>query len=363
MQHEIIVSSIGYNSVRGTGADTYWQQSPGDTQEMPVIHDIDPQKYLNSKGQKFLNKSSLIYCNIAFQCIHDRGLQHMITTCPDRIGLYDSSELSNVEACFMFDLIAKNEGPDYVSPMNAPNTIANAAASEMAIQAGIKGPNVSVCCGAAGSLQALDIACLHLKQGVTDYAIVGSTEVINKYQASIRKGENRDTSFYSSELGAALLIEKGTAAALADGSKRLAVIKQFASGTQMAGESKEELLWRLLQKITENTYHIARIDLLIVSGGAHNMVETDLDELLKIKNFKAPLVYLEKQFGSGDNAGGILGVTYAIGIFTGKILNIPANTGSISTTENKIQHVIVASIDSSGAASVVLVSNSLSNSI
>jgi len=131
----------------------------------------------------------------------------------------------------------------------------------------------------------------------------------------------------------------------------------------MAGESKEELLWGLLQKITESTYDLPQIDLLIMSGGAHNVGETDLDNLLKMKNFKAPLVYLEKQFGSGDNAGGILGVTYAIGIFTGKLLKISANTGSISTAENKIQNVIVASIDTTGAASVVLVSNSLSNSI
>ena len=356
MHHEIIVSAIGYNSVNGTGADSFWKHLSNNNLGTAVIHDIDPQKYLNDKGQKFLNKASLIYCNIAFQCIYNRDLRGLINTSPDRIGLYDSSELSNVEACFTFDMIAKNEGPDYVSPMNAPNTIANAAASQMAIQAGIKGPNVSLCSGAAGSLQALDVACLHLRQHITDYAIVASTEVINKYQTAIRMGERRNTSFCSSELGAALLIEKANATDHTDPSKRLAVIKQFASGTQMQHESKEELLCRLINKVMESTDNVPPVDLLIVSGGAHNINEKSFDHILKSHGFKAPLLYSEKEFGSGDNAGGILGIMFAVGIFTGKLSGIPGHTESNDLAQNPIQHAIVASIDTAGGASVVLIS-------
>lgn len=358
MQNKIIVSAIGYNSVYGTGAENYWKQIQGKHHNLgsSVIEDIDPQKYLNSKGQKFLNKASLIYCNIAFQCIYQRNLTEFIQENPDRIGLYDSSELSNIEACFQFDLIAKNEGPDYVSPMNAPNTIANAAASQMAIQAGVRGPNFTICAGASGSLQAVDVACMHLKQQITDFAIVGSTEVVNKYQMAVRRGEKRNPLNDSEEQGVALLLER-----VSDESKmdiQLAVIDKFASGTQMFQESKEELIWRLISDITSGKVVPDQIDLCIVSGGTFILNKLKLSEIFEQNKFNMPIVaYPEKQAGAGDNAGGILGIVCAIGIFLKKITSIPTDTEILNLENYKIRNVLVISVDTTGGASVALVSN------
>jgi 3-oxoacyl-[acyl-carrier-protein] synthase II len=354
MENNILVTAIGYNSVYGTGAENYWKQvQAGHSHNGPsVITDIDPQKYLNSKGQKYLNKASLIYCNIAFQCIYQRQLQDFIKANPDRVGLYDSSELSNVEACFQFDLIAKNEGPDYVSPMNSPNTIANASASQMAIQAGVKGPNFTVCSGTSGSLQAVDIASMHLNHRITDYAIVGSTEVINKYQTAIRRGEKRNPMSDSAEQGAALLLERFSDEDNTNRSK-LAVLKKRTSGMQLLGESKEELLWRL---ITEFINTSEPIDLCIISGGGQSIDGAALNSLFEKKQFQSPIAFPEKQSGFGDNAGGILGILYAIGIFQGKISSIPVYTGSQSIDGSKMQNLLVISVDTTGNASAIMVS-------
>ncbi len=349
MKNKIIVSSIGYNSVHGIGPENYWKQfEQGQSfDSCALIEDVDPHKYLNSKGQKFLNRASLIYCNIAFQCIHNRGLLEYIKANPDRVGLYDSSELSNLEACFQFDIIAKNEGPDYVSPMNAPNTIANAAASQMAIQAGVKGPNFTVCAGALGSLQALDIASMHLNQNITDYAIVGSTEVINKYQTAIRRGEHRNPMLDSSEQGVALLLERTSDVNAV--SQALAVLERFSSGTQMPKETKEDLIWRLIRSVIDEGFSP---DLCVLSGGSNTINELKLNGIFAENNFDTKIVYPEKHTGVGDNAGGTLGVVYAIGIFKEKIFN-----DAIQTSGPKIKNILVLSADSVGGASVCLVSN------
>lgn len=353
MENKIIISAIGYNSVYGTGAENYWKQVQPIHSHTGAssISDIDPQKYLNTKGQKYLNKASLIYCNIAFQCINQRQLQNFIKENPDRVGLYDSSELSNVEACFQFDLIAKNEGPDYVSPMNAPNTIANAAASQMAIQAGVKGPNFTVCSGASGSLQAVDIASMHLNHRITDYAIVGSTEVINKYQTAIRRGEKRDPLTDSAEQGAALLLERFSDQD-SPSRPKLAILKKRTSGMQLLGESKEELLWRLISEFISAD----QIDLCVISGGSQSIDGAALNAVFEKKQFSCPVAYPEKQSGFGDNAGGILGIIYAIGIFQHKISSIPTHAGNKAIDTGKMRNLLILSIDTTGNASAALVS-------
>jgi 3-oxoacyl-[acyl-carrier-protein] synthase II len=356
MDNQIIVSAIGYNSVYGTGESAYWEQFKNQERNdgsSAVIGVVDPQKYMNVKGQKYLNKASLIYCNIAFQCVDQRGLANYIKEFPDKVGLYDSSELSNIDACFQFDLIAKNEGPDYVSPMSAPNTIANAAASQMAIQAGIKGPNFTLCSGANSSLQALDIACLHLKQNIVDFAVVGSTEVINKYQTAVRRGEKRNSSLESKEQGAALLVEKMPVNGSKNDSTPLAVLLQFSSGTQLEHETQADFLWRLISQVIGKSGKNTPVHLCVLAGGAYAINELAIRNKLSAENIDAPFAFPEKLLGAGDNAGGILGIMYAIGLFQGKVPPIYEDEKPHTTPDN----VLVISVDTAGGGTVVLVAN------
>ncbi|AZA83930.1 hypothetical protein C1637_13110 [Chryseobacterium lactis] len=326
--NDIVISAIGFNSVSGTEINEYLSNSEGRFPSSMIIEDHDPQQFLKPKGQRFLNKATLLYCNTAFQAIHNRDLMQYIQSSPERIGLYDGTELSNLEDCFIFDLTARNQGPDRVSPMKAPSTIANAAASQMAIQAGIKGPNFSVCAGMAGSLQALDIACLHLKQRMIDYGIAASTEVRNKYQLSIRNNQQK----LSPELGISMILEHRETLEK-DARKPLAGIKLIHSETFMVNDHFEFYLYEIVFPVIQ----LYEIDTTIISGGGFMINEKIFNNLFKENHIDVTVLYPEQQFGDLDNAGGMFGIAYAISIFNGQ---------NIHKTDKK--DIIVLSIDPSG---------------
>ena len=330
---DIVISVIGFNSPYGTEINDFLKSENVRFEKFNILEDYDPQKYLKPKGQRFLNKATLVYCNVAFKAIHDRQLESKIKNSPERVGLYDGTELSNLEDCFVFDLTAKNIGPDRVSPMKAPSTIANAAASQMAIQAGIKGPNFSVCAGMAGSLQALDIACLHLKQEFIDYSIIGSTEVRNDYQQSIHLGLNLGEIESSPELGISFLLERRETL-LSDNRKPLASIKTIFSETFTTDtESIESFLINTI--INLNMRY--PFDIIIISGGVQMVDLEEIGNVFEENGMNMMVMCPEKQFGVMDNAGGMFGIANGVSIFHEK-----------SSEKTELEHILVISIDKSG---------------
>ncbi|BAP31985.1 beta-ketoacyl synthase [Chryseobacterium sp. StRB126] len=326
----IVISAIGFNSSRGTEINEFLNNSGNLTPSSFIIEDHDPQKFLKPKGQRFLNKATLIYCNTAFQSIHNRDLSQYIQDTPERIGLYDGTELSNLEDCFVFDLTAKNQGPDRVSPMKAPSTIANAAASQMAIQTGIKGPNFSVCAGMAGSLQALDIAYLHLKQGIIDYGVIASTEVRNTYQKAIQKKQRNQ----SPELGISMILERQESLEK-DNRKPLAGIRMLHSETYTNDAVPFETY---LYETISPLLGVYDVDTIIVSGGVSALNENIFECLFKENDFSIKVLYPENELGDLDNAGGMLGIAYSISIFNGQ---------NAHKTDKK--NILVLSVDPSGS--------------
>jgi len=351
---DILITAIGYNSPSGTGLESFIKQiNSQHTETGKEIEVVDPQLYLGTKGIKFLNKATKMYCNVAFQCIEEQQLKQHIEASADKIGLYDCSDLSNIQDGFLFDLTAKVEGPDSVSPMSAPNTIANASSSQMAIKSNIKGPNFTVCSGACSSLQALDIANLHLKQGIINHAIVGSTEVVAKYQEAVRRGEKRGTDKNSNEVAVAMLLQRRDELT---GEKQYARVLGFQSGTQLLEENPEELLQRLINQSIKQHPEFP-VDLIVVGGGYHNLNLQSFESKLAAK---VPVAYPESLLGSGDNAGGMLGVLYAIGIFRNEIKEVVQLNGQDDFVKKEIDtrpigNVLVCTIDKTGYALVTLI--------
>lgn len=349
---KLAITSIGFNSPNGTGIDNFYNQiNFGCTKE--VIENYDPQQYLGTKGLRYLNKATLLYCNLAFQVIEERGLRGEIAQKSDRIGLYDGSDLSNIEDGFIFDFIAKTEGPDLASPMSAPNTIANASSSMMAIKANVKGPNFTVCGGVCGSLQALDIASLHISEGMTDYGILVSTEVTSKYHKAVRKGEKRNTDVSEAgEMGISLLVEPLNNAE-DQGVKIYSKVIDITSGHKLLNESSEDLLTRLAVTLIKDNKLVP--DVFIIGGGIQNLNPGQLRQTLnKEVSTGFPIYYPELVYGNGDNAGGFAGILYAIGLFEKKITNllVKLDEQKLSTQAHSqpITKAIIASIDKAGYA-------------
>ncbi|PWK17619.1 3-oxoacyl-[acyl-carrier-protein] synthase II [Arcicella aurantiaca] len=350
------ITSIGFNSVCGTGQNAYYELVHTLPSEKK-ISTYDPEGFLGTKGIRFLNNATLMYCNLAFQCISNRNLGAKIIAEADKIGLYDGSDLSNIEDGFIFDLTAKMDGPALVSPMSAPNTIANASSSMMAIKSTIKGPNFTVCGGACGSLQALDIALLHLSENMIDCAIVGSTEITSRYHQAVRQGELRGEAQEQDapEMGIAFSIES-LENAQKQGTEILGTILGVHSGQKLRKETSEGLLIRLCSQLLKQTdLSSEQLDGLILSAGSHCIDEVIFKKQVNEKiNPDLAIIYPESVHGYGDNAGGFAGMLFGIGLFNQKIKNNLPSLRIDGTPKESYKHLIIATIDRTGYGIVTL---------
>jgi hypothetical protein len=130
---------------------------------------------------RHLNSATLFFGSTAAALLEAEKLKRLGTQCPDKVGIYVTAETINLEDDFGFDLSAKVHGPDYVSPLQAPNTLANVVGSHFASYAGITGPNCTISAGQTGGFQAIQVATLGLSEQAIDMAIVGGVEVCSDY--------------------------------------------------------------------------------------------------------------------------------------------------------------------------------------
>jgi 3-oxoacyl-(acyl-carrier-protein) synthase len=109
------------------------------------------------------------------------------------------------------------ESPDSASPFLFPNTVANAPASQAAIEVGIKGPNVTITQKDSSALNALFYARMLLVDGRADALLVGAADEWNlvyhrAYERVHATRTERRPGFVLGEGAAVVLVEDETAA-------------------------------------------------------------------------------------------------------------------------------------------------------
>ncbi|MEU2610291.1 beta-ketoacyl synthase N-terminal-like domain-containing protein [Micromonospora sp. NPDC007271] len=97
-----------------------------------------------------------------------------------------SSNLGNVATvCDIVDQVRAG-GLRGVSPMQAPNASSNIIASSIAIRYGFTGPNLMVCSGATGGLDALRLGALLVRSGRAPRVVVVGAEPADETATSLR---------------------------------------------------------------------------------------------------------------------------------------------------------------------------------
>jgi 3-oxoacyl-(acyl-carrier-protein) synthase len=115
------------------------------------------------------------------------------------------------------------DGPESASPFLFPNTVANAPASQAAIELGLKGPNVTITQKDPAALNSLFYARMLLEDGAADALLVGAADEWNLvyhrgYEAVRATRTARHPGFVSGE-GAAVILVEEEGAALARGAR------------------------------------------------------------------------------------------------------------------------------------------------
>lgn len=139
---------------------------------------VDPASLVGRKGMRYKDRATrLAYC-ATDAVLRDAGLltDDGLTVPAASTGVVASSTLGNVDTVVRAADTIQAETVTGTSPMDLPNASSNVIASSMAIRFGLRGPNLMVCNGATGGLDAVRWAVTMLAAGRAERMLVLGVE-------------------------------------------------------------------------------------------------------------------------------------------------------------------------------------------
>lgn len=254
---------------------------------------------------------------------------------PVSTGVYVAADTINLEDDFEFDMCAKNIGPDYVSPLKAPNTLANVVGSHLARLYNIQGPNCTIAAGQHGWLQALDVAQLALQAKTIQRALVGAVEVSSRFHKSF--GREREM---------ALLI------GLVPHASEPVRFREPLLGRLPKWDTRHlfEALTNYLEKQGVN-----RVNAIVQTGDPLSPDrQEDIDKALIDSGLSRCRIKGETLFGNGESGSAGLAMLFAEELLTGKssLASLPQKIYGTPTLETTT--VLVLSLDADLGYSALL---------
>jgi len=151
-----------------------------DTAAYPVhfggeIKHFDPAKYIDFRESKRMDRFSQFAVSAAKQAVADSGLDFSKED-PYRAGSIVATGIGGIKEIEEQHLILLKKAPMRISPFTVPRLMANAAAGNIAIQYGLRGPNFCVASACASSNHAIGEAFCNIQSGRSDIMITGGTE-------------------------------------------------------------------------------------------------------------------------------------------------------------------------------------------
>jgi 3-oxoacyl-[acyl-carrier-protein] synthase II len=182
-----VVSSIGagvedferalYAGKSGIGPSQLF----GDAAVTAEVRDFNPQPWLGNKGIRVLDRMARLVCVAGHMALSGAALSRGDTAASDPdIGLVCGTMLGSVHSITSFDWSGLEEGPNYVNPMDFPNTVINSAAGQAAIKFKLGGVNSTICGGGASGLYALHYAAEFLRLGRARILLAGGAEELSQ---------------------------------------------------------------------------------------------------------------------------------------------------------------------------------------
>jgi 3-oxoacyl-[acyl-carrier-protein] synthase II len=177
MQKRVVVTGIGIISPIGNGKEAFWENlAKGVSGIRPItlfdvnrynsraageISDFSPKTYLGQKGIRHFDRTSLLITATTAMALEDARLDNVYGE--EEIGIVVGSTFGSIDSISAFDMEALKEGPNYVNPMDFPNTVLNAPASRASIFCQAKGLNSTVSTGETSGVDAVIYASDFLK--------------------------------------------------------------------------------------------------------------------------------------------------------------------------------------------------------
>jgi 3-oxoacyl-[acyl-carrier-protein] synthase II len=182
---------LGLLTPLGVGVEQNWERicrgDPGihkverfDVSDLPsqmagIVSGFDPHRYMEKKEVKSTDPFIQFALAASAMAVEDAGL----VISPEneyRVGVLIGSGMGGLQTIEKGYDTFYSKGPDRMSPFFVPNIIANLAPGRVAIQHGIKGPNLCIVTACSAGTHSVGHGYRLIREGHADTVLAGGTE-------------------------------------------------------------------------------------------------------------------------------------------------------------------------------------------
>lgn len=191
MKRRVVVTGVGLVTPCGIGIDNAWgnilsgQSGIGpltrfdidrfDTKFAGEIKEFNPEDYIQPKEVKKMDLFIQYAVAAAQIAVKDAGLD-MGREDSERVGVVVGTGLGGLPTIEKYHSVFLERGPGRITPFFIPMLIANEAPGHIAIQHGLKGPNLSIVTACATGAHSIGDACRIIQYGDADVMVAGGSE-------------------------------------------------------------------------------------------------------------------------------------------------------------------------------------------
>ncbi|GIX04639.1 MAG: 3-oxoacyl-[acyl-carrier-protein] synthase 2 [Planctomycetaceae bacterium] len=140
------------------------------------IKDFKPEPYIDPKEQRRLDRFCQFALVAAHKAVQQAGLDFSRHPDPYRCGVVIGSGIGGLNEIEAQHVTLYDRGPSRVSPFMIPKLIVNAAAGNVSVQFGLKGPSSAVATACASGNNAIGDAFRLIQYDAADVMIAGGSE-------------------------------------------------------------------------------------------------------------------------------------------------------------------------------------------
>lgn len=191
MKRRVVVTGMGLVTPLGTGLDNVWDQilqgksgiapitrfdvSRHETKIAGEVKNFNPEDYVPHKEVKKMDLF-IHYALAAAQVAINNAKLDMTKEQSDRVGVVVGTGLGGLPTIEKYHQVLMERGPDRITPFFIPMLIANMAPGQIAMQHGLKGPNLSIVTACATGAHCIGDASRIIQYGDADVMVAGGTE-------------------------------------------------------------------------------------------------------------------------------------------------------------------------------------------
>jgi 3-oxoacyl-[acyl-carrier-protein] synthase II len=135
---------------------------------------VRPGGQPRAQGGQRLDRSTQFALTSAREAWEDSGIEGAVDK--DETGVVFATGIGGISSLLASDAVMREKGPNRVSPFTVPQLMPNAAAGQIAMKLGLRGPNFCTTTACAASNHAIGLAFQAIRHGEATAMIAGGSE-------------------------------------------------------------------------------------------------------------------------------------------------------------------------------------------